>query len=114
MTAEPAPRLTEHVLFLACTRPAMVAGVTLEAMGVNVMLTASAFLAGHSLLWLLAGPILHLVFAGVCRTDPNAFRILWLFLETKGRARNATLWGGASASPLPLRRARRPRELRLG
>lgn len=100
-------RPAEDILFLACTRPAMVAGVTMEAMAVNIMASASAFLAGHSLAWLLAAPVLHLVFAGICRTDPNAFRLLWLWIETRGRARNSGLWGGASASPLPLvRRAR--------
>ena len=36
--------------------------------------------------------------------DPNAFRVLYLYVETKGRARNGGLWGGSSASPLPLRR----------
>ena len=30
-------RLTEDTLFLACTRPAMVGGVTMEAMALNVM-----------------------------------------------------------------------------
>ena len=29
-----------------------------------------------------------------------------LFVETKGRSRNGGLWGGSSASPLPLRRGR--------
>jgi type IV secretion system protein VirB3 len=97
-------RLVEDTLFLACTRPAMVAGVPMEAMGVNVILTGIVFLAGGNLFYLLVAPVLHLVFRAVCKTDHNAFRVLFAFVETKGRARNAQLWGGCSCAPLPLRR----------
>lgn len=102
----PAERLTEDVLFLACTRPALVMGVPMEAMGLNLTASAVAFLAGGSLLYLLSAPALHLVFRAICRSDPNAFRVLWLWLETRGRARNAALWGGSSPTPLSLRRSR--------
>ena len=96
-------RLAEDTLFLACTRPAMVLGVPMEAMGINLILSTVAFLGGGSLLYLLIAPVLHLVFQAICKADPNAFRVLYLFVETKGRARNGGLWGGSSASPLPLR-----------
>lgn len=96
--------LAEDVLFLACTRPALVLGVPMEAMGLNLIVSAVAFLATGSMLYLLVAPALHLVFQAVCKADPNAFRVLYLFVETKGRARNGSLWGGSSASPLPLRR----------
>ncbi|MGH6966684.1 MAG: type IV secretion system protein VirB3 [Phenylobacterium sp.] len=102
--ATAAEALTEDTLFLACTRPALVLGVPMEAMGLNVIVSAIAFLAAGSLLYLLVAPALHLVFQAVCKADPNAFRVLWLFVDTKGRARNGRLWGGSSASPLPLRR----------
>ncbi|HZZ33059.1 MAG TPA: type IV secretion system protein VirB3 [Phenylobacterium sp.] len=103
MTASPEPRLTEDPLFLACTRPATVLGVPMEAMGLNVILSATIFLAANSPRYLLIAPAVHLVFRAVCRHDPNAFRVLWQFVETKGRSRNAGLWGGSSATPLPLR-----------
>lgn len=93
--------LTEDMLFLACTRPAMVAGVPMEAVGVNLIVSASAFLAAHSLLYLLIAPALHLVFRAICRTDHNAFRVLFLYVQTKGRARTGALWGGSSCPPLP-------------
>jgi type IV secretion system protein VirB3 len=102
--SEDPERLTEEVLFLACTRPALVLGVPMEAMGVNLIVSCVAFLSGGSLLYLLVAPALHLVFQAVCKADPNAFRVLWLALETRGRARNGGLWGGSSTSPLPLRR----------
>jgi type IV secretion system protein VirB3 len=102
-------RLQEEPLFLACTRPALILGVPMEAMAVNLMVSCVAFLAGGSLLYLLVAPALHLVFQAICKADPNAFRVLWLALETRGRARNGGLWGGSSTSPLALRRARSPR-----
>ena len=102
--SEPEERLVEDVLFLACTRPAMILGAPMEAVGINVILTAIAFLAGHSPLYLLIAPVLHLVFQAICKSDHNAFRVLWLYVETRGRARNSGLWGGSSATPLPLRR----------
>lgn len=106
--------LTEDPLFLACTRPAMVMGVPMEAMGVNVILSGLVFLIGGSLLYLLAAPALHLVFRAVCRADHNAFRLLFVYVDTKGRARNSALWGGSSPSPLPLVRRYRAAELTRG
>lgn len=107
-------RLAEDTLFLACTRPAMILGVPMEALGLNVMLTAIVFLGGHSLFYLLIAPALHLVFQAICKSDHNAFRLLWLYVETKGRARNSALWGGSSPTPLPLRRRRLALEVERG
>lgn len=107
-------RLIEDPLFLACTRPAMVMGVPMEAMGVNVILSGLVFLLGGSLLYLLVAPALHMAFRAVCRADHNAFRLLFLYVDTKGRARNSALWGGSSPSPLPLVRRYRVAELTRG
>lgn len=106
--------LTEDVLFLACTRPALVLGVPMEAMGINLMISSIAFLATGAMPCLLVAPALHLVFRAVCRADPNAFRVLYLYVETKGRSRNGPLWGGSSRTPLPLRRPATAKALRLG
>ncbi len=97
-------RLDEEPLFLACTRPAMIWGAPMEAVGLNVMVSCIAFLAAGSMLWLLVAPALHLVSAAICTSDPNAFRVLYLWVETKGRTRNGATWGGGSPSPLRLRR----------
>ncbi|MCC7266869.1 MAG: type IV secretion system protein VirB3 [Caulobacteraceae bacterium] len=104
MATEPEERLAEDMLFLACTRPATVAGVPMEAVGLNVMVTATIFLAAHSPAWLLIAPALHLVFRAICKHDHNAFRVLFMYVETKGRSRNGAAWGGSSATPLPLKR----------
>jgi type IV secretion system protein VirB3 len=107
-------RLAEDELFLACTRPAMILGVPMEAMGINVMVTAIAFLAGDHLLYLLTAPAAHAVFAAVCKHEPNAFRLLYLYVDTKGRSRTRGLWGGSSLSPLALRRRARWPEVARG
>ncbi len=107
-------RLIEDPLFLACTRPAMIMGVPMEAMGVNVMISGLAFLVGGSLLYLLIAPVLHLVFRAICKVDHNAFRLLLVFVDTKGRARNGGLWGGSSPTPLPVVRRYILRELARG
>nr|WP_312119739.1 type IV secretion system protein VirB3 [Brevundimonas diminuta] len=107
-------RLIEDPLFLACTRPAMVMGVPMEAMGVNVILSGIVFLVGGSLLYLLVAPALHLVFRAVCKADHNAFRLLFVYVDTKGRSRNSATWGGGSPSPLPLVRRFTLKGLRYG
>ncbi len=107
-------RLIDEPLFLACTRPAMVLGVPMEAMGVNVILSGLAFLVGGSLLYLLVAPALHLVFRAICKADHNAFRLLFVFVDTKGRSRNGAIWGGSSPTPLPLVRRFRAEDLRHG
>lgn len=106
--------LREDPLFLACTRPAMVLGVPMEAFGLNVIVTGIVFLVGGNLFFLLIAPVVHLVFQAICKTDHNAFRVLLSFVETKGRARNGGLWGGSSCTPLPLVRRYDVRELRRG
>lgn len=107
-------QLIEDPLFLACTRPAMIMGVPMEAMGANVMVSGLAFLVGGSLAYLTIAPALHLVFRAICRVDHNAFRLLLVFVDTKGRARNGSLWGGSSPTPLSLVRRYRAGELVRG
>lgn len=46
------PTLEEDTLFIACTRPAMIAGVTMEAMGLNIMLTTTLYIVAGSIAYL--------------------------------------------------------------
>jgi type IV secretion system protein VirB3 len=112
--SDPVERLTEDPLFLACTRPAMIAGVPMEAMGLNVIVSATVFLAAHGLIYLLIAPVLHVICRAICKHDPNAFRVLWQFVDTKGRSRNGAIWGGNSLTPLPVRRRFTVAELARG
>lgn len=108
-----APTLEEDTLFLACTRPAMIAGVTMEATGINIMLTTILYIIAGSIAYALVGVVLHLVFRALLKHDHNMFRILLAWVETRGRSRNAFYWGGATLSPLKLVRRYDERDLSL-
>lgn len=108
-----APILEEDILFLACTRRAMIAGVTMEAMGVNIMLTTILYITAGSIAYALVGVVFHVVFRALVKHDHNRFRILIAWIETRGRSRNAFYWGGATLSPLKLVRRYDERDLNL-
>ena len=97
----PDERLVEDTLFLACTRPAMLLGVTMEAFGINMIASSLLFILAGSLLYGLVAIPIHLACRLVCRHDPNQFRILFAWIGTRGRHRTASLWGGSSCAPLP-------------
>ncbi|WP_416799140.1 type IV secretion system protein VirB3 [Ciceribacter azotifigens] len=105
------PTLEEDTLFIACTRPAMIAGVTMEAMGLNIMLTTILYIIAGSIAYLAVGLVFHLVFRALVKHDQNMFRILLVWVETRGRSRNGSYWGGASLSPLRLARRYDERDL---
>ncbi len=113
MTSEP-ERLIEDTLFLACTRPAMIAGVTMEAMAINVMASCILFLVAGSIVYGLAALPIHLICRAICRHDPNQFRLIVAWLETRGRARNGAVWGGSSPTRLHLLRRFKNREIDHG
>ena len=105
--------LEEDTLFLACTRPAMIAGVTMEAMGANVMMTTILYIIAGSIAYALVGVVFHLIFRALVKHDHNMFRILLAWIETRGRSRNGAYWGGASLTPLRLVRRYDERDLGL-
>ncbi|MBY5701231.1 type IV secretion system protein VirB3 [Rhizobium leguminosarum] len=108
-----AAAIEEDTLFLACTRPAMIAGVTMEAMGVNVMLTTILYITAGSIAYALVGVVFHFIFRTLVKHDHNAFRILISWIDTRGRSRNTAYWGGATLSPLKLIRNYDERDLSL-
>jgi type IV secretion system protein VirB3 len=108
-----APTLEEDTLFLACTRPAMIAGVTMEAMGINIMLTTILYIIAGSIAYALVGVIFHLVFRALVKHDHSMSRILLAWIETRGRSRNTFYWSGATLSPLKLVRRYDERDLNL-
>ncbi|MBB4300563.1 type IV secretion system protein VirB3 [Rhizobium leguminosarum] len=105
------PILEDDTLFLACTRPAMIAGVTMEAMGVNIMLTTILYITAGSIAYALVRIVFHVLFRALVKHDHNMFRILIAWIETRGRSRNAAYWGGATLSPLALIRRYDERDL---
>ncbi len=105
--------LTEDTLFLACTRPAMWQGVPIEAVCINIMLTTMLFVIMHNPCYSIIGVVAHYVIRAFISRDYNIFGILSLWSKTKGRATTTARWGGSSVSPLPLRAARKAREVRI-
>lgn len=105
--------LVTDTLFLACTRPALWHGVPHEAAMLNGILTCILFLLMHNPLYLSIGVVIHYAMRPLIAYDYNLFTVLGLWLNTKCRARNVAWWGGSSVSPLPLRRARKAREIRV-
>ncbi len=69
-------KLTENTLFLACTRPAMIAGVTVEAMGLNGIRLMILFIMAGNIFLLTIGVAIHFIFKEILKHDHNKFRIL--------------------------------------
>ncbi|MBX4971004.1 type IV secretory pathway VirB3-like protein [Rhizobium binae] len=65
------PSLEDDTLFLACTRPAIIAGVTMEAMGVNIMLTTILYITVGSIAYALTGIVFHFLFRALVKHDHN-------------------------------------------
>ena len=84
---------TEDLLFLACTRPAMMAGVTIEAGFIILIVTSIVFLAGGSLLYLLSGVFIYAACRAMCAQDPNQFAILFAWTRTKMRLQDTRVLG---------------------
>ena len=111
MSQEPV-RLEQDICFLACTRPAMFLGVTMEAFGFNVIGSTIAFLLLGSIRYATIGIVIHFVFRALIWHDHNRFRILLAWIETRGRMRNGLHWGGASVTPMPIGRNQTPTDFR--
>lgn len=103
--------LEDDTLFLACTRPAMIGGVTMEAMGVNMIFTTILFILAGSIAYALVGVVFHFIFKAILRHDHNMFRVLLGWVDTRGRGRNGPHWGGSSVTPLRLVRRYNERDL---
>lgn len=91
-------------LFVGATRPATVGGITYEAIVVLGMLVGVTYVFTANPLWLLTYIPLHGVAYGICAKDPRAFRLLFMWFQTKGRCFNRVVWGCASYSPLEFRK----------
>lgn len=104
--------LDEDTLFLACTRPALFLGVPLEAAMLNAGIVTVAFVLVKNPLVLGIGVATHWIFRQLAGLDHNIFRVWGLWVWSRGWARNAEFWGGASVAPLPLTPAKKAAEVR--
>ncbi len=102
--AEEQEVMARNTLFLAVTRPALWAGIPIEA-AVPIMLAAAIVLIGtnNPIYALITGAVMYALARLVVRQDVNAFRLLFLWGRTKAANRNRAFWGGSSYTPLPLK-----------
>jgi type IV secretion system protein VirB3 len=82
----------------------MIAGVTMEAMGVNVIFTSIIYIAAADFAYIAIGLVIHVINRGLTSYDHNVFRILMTYVQTTGRYRTAGYWGGASPTHMRVRR----------
>lgn len=98
----------KDTLFLAVTRPALWAGIPIEAAVLLLISSASVLIWSNSPIY--AGLVVafgYSIARLIVRHDVNAFRLLFLWGRTKAGNRNRAFWGGSSYSPLPLSGLRR-------
>jgi type IV secretion system protein VirB3 len=83
-------------------------GVPIEAAFPIALATCLTLVGSGNPLYALAlGAGCFAVARLVVRHDPNAFRLVFLWIQTMARCRNRVYWGGSSYSPLPIDGLRR-------
>ncbi|SUB29765.1 Type IV secretion system protein virB3 [Oligella ureolytica] len=92
-------------LFKGATRLPTIAGVPMVPLMVMFMGVAVVALTVSIWWWALAIPLWFLM-AQITKNDDKAFRILWLWIDTKLRNRNKGFWGASSYSPSNYRKRR--------
>ena len=98
--------IVHDICFLAVTRPAMFLGVTVEAFGVVGIVTVVAFVATLSFKALGAGVAVMAVCRALLWNDHNRLRVIAGWTKTRGRMVNSLYWGGGSATPIAVARAK--------
>src|SRR3546814_353272 len=100
--------MARNTLFLAVTRPALFAGIPIEA-AVVILLTSVITLIGttNPVYGLVVAAVMFGISRLVVRHDVNAFRLIFLWGRTKAANRNRVFWGGSSYTPLPLKGIKR-------
>jgi type IV secretion system protein VirB3 len=105
---EPPEPPVRNPLFLAVTRPALWAGIPIEAAVLLLISSASVLIWSNSPVYAaLVVAFGYSISRLIVRHDVNAFRLLFLWGRTKARNRNRAFWGGSSYTPLPLAGLRR-------
>lgn len=114
--------MRSDILFLACTRPAMVPGLNIPAvaLGAVMIFCGEFFTISHYFLEgverLATSAVITAACIVACRLlvayDPNAFRLIYLGAVTRSKSlSNLSYWRGSSLSPAPVRRARTAAEI---
>src|SRR3546814_11560746 len=94
--------MTKDPLFLAVTRPALWAGVPIEAGALIIMAGAITLVgSGNPLYGGAAAVALSAMARPIVRHDVNAFRLIFLWGRTQAATRNRGFWGGRRYTPRP-------------
>src|SRR3546814_18517898 len=94
--------MTKDPLFLAVTRPALWAGVPIEAGALLIMAGAITLVgSGHPLYGGAAALALYAKAPLIVRHDVDAFRSILLWVRPTPAQRNPLFMGGSSYPPLP-------------
>lgn len=95
--------MARNPLFLAVTRPALFAGIPIEAAVFVLLCSVITLIATSNPVYgLVVAAIMFGISRLVVRHDVNAFRLIFLWGRTKAANRNRVFWGGSSYTPLPL------------
>jgi len=97
--------LEEAPLFVAATRPALIAGLPLGVAVSFIMLGGIIMILGQNPLYELVLLPLWVGARAILRYDYNAVRVLTLWLRSSAVSIDAHRWGGASPSPFPAKPA---------
>ena len=90
-------------VFLGCTRPTMMFGVTLDFLLANGMVSTLLFLGTGKLWWLLGVLPGHAIAYLLCASEPRMLELLGLWVKTKGACINRGYWKASSYTPFRLR-----------
>lgn len=91
-------QLAMSPLFVGLTRPPMLFGVTMDYLGISLMIVMCAFILFASPLYLLLDIPLHIMGVIACAIDHNIFRLLFKKLECLN-VLNKHIWGCQSYEP---------------
>ncbi|MCZ2328769.1 type IV secretion system protein VirB3 [Bartonella sp. F02] len=92
-------------LFKGATRVPVIWGVPMVPLMMMIMGVAVLAMTISLFWWLMALP-LWFIMAQVTKNDDKAFRIWWLWIDTKLRNRNKSFWGASSYNPSDYRKRR--------
>ena len=98
--------LADTPLFVAATRPALVAGMPIGLAVAFMMVFALIMIFGEDPLYEVVLVPLWFAARMVVRYDYNGVRIVGLWLRSSARSIDAHRWGGSSPAPFPIRRSR--------
>jgi type IV secretion system protein VirB3 len=93
-------------LFKGATRVPTVLGVPLVPLLIMVIAIAAVAMTLSLWWWLIALP-LWLIMAQVTKNDDRAFRIWWLFIDTKWRNSSNSFWQASTYSKINYHRDRK-------